>query len=337
MASFRILHLSDFHFCLEANRRNLQDLFRRPKIKTFNQVKKNKSYFVPSSYDPLLAEAVARFVWERRETIDLIIVSGDCATTGLKEDLEVAARFIKSQPSREYRTARNEGTINFGIPVLVLPGNHDRYVDNSMNPGSQNFERHLSPPWRVKEGLGIGVDWVEIVDDNEQLIFAAGDFCLRKIEDAEGVKGYLGQGKAYADTIACLSSLTALKREERPNAALVWVVHFPIESSYMVKLIDGDKLSAAAEKLGIPVILAGHLHERRRRVYSTVHEWLAGSACSVDNEHGNWLHMFKFVTDGPELKMVEVEDFKWSYDADDFSSVGAIQLLATKRLSGNSA
>jgi hypothetical protein len=67
-------------------RRNLRSLHRRRLWEQLDNLKSQASNLglltlvSPSSYDPAVAAAAARFCFDRRKTIDAIIVSGDLAT-----------------------------------------------------------------------------------------------------------------------------------------------------------------------------------------------------------------------------------------------------------------
>jgi 3',5'-cyclic AMP phosphodiesterase CpdA len=101
VAVFRFIHLSDFHFCLHPLRRNLKMLHRRRLWEQIDSLRNQTrdlgitTLISPSSYDPAITAAVARFCYDRRNIIDAIVVSGDLATTGKVVDLASAKSFIE--------------------------------------------------------------------------------------------------------------------------------------------------------------------------------------------------------------------------------------------------
>jgi len=98
----------------------------------------------PSSYDPAITAAAARFCYDRRKTIDAIIVSGDLATTGKPIDLSPARSFIEDTAvNGPYINSVSQSLAATGRRVYFLPGNHDMYRDDSGLPGSPHFHLML--------------------------------------------------------------------------------------------------------------------------------------------------------------------------------------------------
>jgi len=140
----RIALLADPHLCSEARRRNVMSLLRRDlrsRIDTAAEVPfygmATKFHLTkPSSYDdePLLA--AADFLEEVSEDLDMLVVLGDLATTGVQEDLDVAKQVFLDDVVKEHLSADLSPRIGgLGIPLHVVPGNHDRYKDDHGTPG----------------------------------------------------------------------------------------------------------------------------------------------------------------------------------------------------------
>ena len=94
---FNILHVSDFHISVEPNRRNAAYLFGDLKVKYQKPSAESGATFPRahcglhfSSHRTAPLEDLLRLVSDRRNAIDMIVCSGDLATTGFRNDLESA-------------------------------------------------------------------------------------------------------------------------------------------------------------------------------------------------------------------------------------------------------
>jgi hypothetical protein len=223
METFRVLHLSDFHFCLEPNRRNYLSVLQSPRneILTLLFNRETKYTLRPGSYRQNLAEGVASFVYERRNEIDLLLITGDLGTTGMAEDLTVAHNFIFHPAENTYLYYAPE-TLLVLLPtlqgakrgIMFFAGNHDRYADNKGTPNCANFESVFGDQLSTRRDPEIAI---LTGDGGEEIAFIAADFCLRSVQHAApGALSHYGQGMAYDSVVSDIVKKTRLVRD---NAA----------------------------------------------------------------------------------------------------------------------
>src|SRR6266480_922263 len=127
MATFRLLHISDLHFSARPNAVNpLTSLggVRPADLGLWRHFPRHIILFGPSSYSSPLATHLALYIDSIQDAVDAIIVTGDLATTGSEVDLSTAKAFFFAD-TRIPPVARVK--LNLRIPVIFLPGNHDRF------------------------------------------------------------------------------------------------------------------------------------------------------------------------------------------------------------------
>ena len=207
MYTFRILHLSDFHF---SNR--LVEVILSP---------------VPGySYDRIVVSGLARFVLEQANNLDLVLITGDLAATGRRADLQRAVEYIDAKPSAGFLSESRRPTLHGGgLPIVLMPGNHDRYQGLWGAAGGTSFDDVFQQYWKV--GQGVQYCLINNPDIEDCLAIILGDFSLASCRDADPpAPGCLGQGLAYQNVIDRMTSLTASVRDKDPAAAVIWAVHF---------------------------------------------------------------------------------------------------------------
>lgn len=317
MAHFRILHLSDFHFCEVPNRQNALSLWRNPRSTIAPDIF-GRLNFLPESYAVDVADSVAKFVYFRRFAADAIVISGDLATTGMAADLASARAFVADPPVAGVLSRSQRPTLRAAnLPVLLLPGNHDRFQDNQGTPWGKSFEvtfpldwpRHSVRPFILEKS------------DNTRLAFVAADFCLRQTNDAlmPSALNRYGQGRVYEDLVARLREVTARARSGRSVTEVVWVVHFAPgdQTDRTLRLLNDGPLREALDAEGIRLLLCGHVHtpsEYRFGNDTTV--YCAGSSSSVDVRGRNAIHVVDIKV-GTETTFRR-DNYVWSEDASDF-------------------
>jgi 3',5'-cyclic AMP phosphodiesterase CpdA len=102
----RIAHLSDLHFSHATL--SLTQFFSKRWIGNGNLIFSRKK-----AYDGALLSSLPELFQKLK--IDTIVISGDLTTTSQKKEFAKAAAFIRKIEEK-------------GIPVLVVPGNHDHYT-----------------------------------------------------------------------------------------------------------------------------------------------------------------------------------------------------------------
>lgn len=327
---WRLLHISDLHFCSTPKRANLWKLVKL-RISEANADASRittdiaPTIWLPDSHCPEIAEFLARKIYRIRNEIDLLLISGDIATTGLAEDLRIALRYVNNLPANGYFGADGNATIRSNVfPMLLMPGNHDRYRSAAGESGSRTFDLIFDGYWGLRDP-DIHTAILNSTDRMPLGIIAA-DFALRSDADASFPSRWMryGQGFAYQDIVEKLVKKTDELRNRFFGIGVIWVIHFPPsndgglfgyrEFRYYDRVVD------AANARNIKTILAGHLHERKSIRVDDLDIICAGSGCVFGEERGNWLHHLEIdVVDGI-AKLSKKIDYWWNDLAGDFTS-----------------
>src|SRR5947209_20602223 len=106
MDTFRLLHVSDFHFAVCPRMIEFPDTPAALQVLAVG-----RGHLGPSSHDPDLAEAAARFLYRQPNRFDLVLVTGDLATTGHPADLAVAAEYFFAPPASAWWGRSGAATI----------------------------------------------------------------------------------------------------------------------------------------------------------------------------------------------------------------------------------
>ena len=150
------------------------------------------------------------------------------------------------------------------VPIVMIPGNHDRYAPPSMLPRSDAFDRTFNHFWSAgSSAQTLGV----FHKDNAYCAIVGLDLSLRAGSDAGRTLGAVwGRGKAYPDVLSRATVLTADLRARFPDIVVLWAVHFPPHFPGIdpaLSLADADVLIDAASQSGVKLLLTGHTHERQ--------------------------------------------------------------------------
>lgn len=316
-----------------------------------------------SSYDPEILESLAEFIYENakrkldydgseiiddgEEKLDAVILTGDLATTGSRDDIEMVAKFLRAKFNAKYPHKSQEDDYRGAtlsavkIPVLYLPGNHDRYIPTRerykgiipkfFTPGGLNFDQMLFDYSRRS------VCEVELTTDISQnnrlrVVILAADFTLKHFDDHEGFCGWLAQGKAYShlcqEMIHRTESLREQKREDEILCVL-WAIHFPPDypgCREHSKLLGSEEFINAANRTGVNAVLAGHTHEQLTyrlpsmsfKVYccgtTTQHEpqAIAGGRDEWHTKKGNLFKIITVTATETESVALSSKDYRYS-------------------------
>jgi hypothetical protein len=319
---FSYIHLSDAHFCAEPVRNNALALIkRRPRdlIDTgWAQAQKHGflSFAKPASYIPEIISGVAQFCFERSGVSDGIVVTGDLATTGMMSDINVAKAFIGEPPSYGFVTASRFPTLNSSnLPIYVLPGNHDKFINISGSPNCPHFELNFLDHMQ-NFGLGVG-HWVRR-KQGHALGFVYADLCLQSRMDAlDKVVGAYGQGRVYEEVLKELRNRTFMLREKYSGIHFVWLLHFaPFDCGYRLQLIDWETIVESALALGVIATLCGHTHKAAKHIMDKHVVYCSGSAGCADSEDDSRVHMIHL--DIGEKCQISRESYIWSGSKHEF-------------------
>lgn len=266
-----------------------------------------------------------------KDSLDGVLITGDIATTGLDFDLEKALVFIEGIPdSSDSRTSGGFPTISsMGLPVHLLPGNHDRYKLRFSGlgyaPGGRKFHQVFHAHWQddvkqssvVKSDLAVGI--------------IAADFSLQKTRHAQWrnlVVNAYSQGKAYQDIVdKCVIETQKFQQEydEKKDVFIIWAMHFPPipeqKAPYM-RLLHREAVISAANQNSVALILSGHTHDpfdfssprNNFRAFgtgsTTQDDSPEGNFCqqiSIENsDDGYWLEIMYYRFDEPAGRFVKV-------------------------------
>jgi 3',5'-cyclic AMP phosphodiesterase CpdA len=293
----------------------------------------------PSSYDFDLAKAVAKHAFLRGNQLDAILITGDLATVGSTADLTLAHAYVHDaglpaplpgQPAwawAPWLSALGFPTLEpSGAPIVLLPGNHDRFHGWLLHAGGTAFDAIFSAYWH---GRRKAQTLIVLQLGRENLAILAADFTLQRDADADVATGgrwaYMGQGKVYPVVLQALIQETQAQRAQYELLAVVWALHFPPEWAGMdpvLRLVD-DHLLAAASTAGVRHLFSGHTHEPRRYALASnpaVQVYCAGTAAQycAPPPNANTLHPLEIDVDGGTIAAVRWATLQWDAVRKDF-------------------
>lgn len=236
-----------------------------------------------------LLDAIACFARDHRSEIDALLITGDLSHRGNQRDLLAALQFVDGptaerepgkaaartfyrQKARGWHTRDERGEVRpslagAGLPVRLLPGNHDRF-QTLRAPGGRAFDGFFSHHWDVGQGVKV---LEPLAKDGESLTFVAADCTLRRWSDADAF-GMWGQGRVYPAVEDAMRLETRRLASKEGRTAVIWALHFPPDSDdpsgddrveWPFRLLDGERVLAAMEETGAEFLFAGHIHECR--------------------------------------------------------------------------
>lgn len=272
MATFKIIHISDLHFAFESSYGNNYTENRYIEL-----LLDWKNQYRPSTFSARIAANLPKVLTDFSSAVDALLITGDLATTGTKNDLDsakdwiagnAAARHITRNLLQNYQAPRLSAVAK---TLIIMPGNHDRFNCQNNIPRSPLFETVFGSHWDMGSGRTIAAKNIPeirktiIQNGDDWLIVLCADFSLRVKSDQDCILGYLGQGRAYQNICNELVLETQFCRDEYPHALIVWATHFPPKFDHekvgkRLRLLDEDKLLAAATDAGVRVIFSGHTH-----------------------------------------------------------------------------
>jgi 3',5'-cyclic AMP phosphodiesterase CpdA len=327
--NWRIAHVSDLHFCVTPRRANLWKLIKLRIREANGEVSRIDStvapaVWLPDSHCPEIAEFLARKIFRIRNQIDLLLISGDIATTGLPEDLRIGLRYVSNRPANQYFGADWHATVRSGtFPILLMPGNHDRFRSTNGESGSRTFDLIFDEYWG-RNDPNISTTILNRPDKAPLAIIAA-DLTLRADSDADAPTRWMryGQGYAYEDIVEKMVRKTNELRERFSGIGVIWAVHFPPSKECggfcgYLQLRYHNRIIEAAHSSNIKTILAGHVHERKTIRLGELDIICAGSGCVFGEEHGNWLHEMEIDVAGGIATLSRKIDYQWVDRMGDF-------------------
>ncbi|MDJ0995622.1 MAG: metallophosphoesterase [Dinoroseobacter sp.] len=324
----QIAFMADPHLCVQPRRRNVMSLLDRKlweKIDVFGsrQDQGDAQYFSPlrpSSYDEIPLLAAADFLGEFSRQLDLLVVLGDLATTGMDVDISVAEQVFLNQKTKQHLTAGLEPRLGgLGLNMHVIPGNHDRYKDDFATPGCQAFDEVFRPVYQPTKGVCSEV----VGDDDLGVGLVSADFCFAEGADVNYLRR-LGRGAVDDVVLSELDFQTRSLQKKHPEMPVIWALHFSPMDGVKTGLIleEREKVTHLAQRLGVNHIFCGHTHLRKREIGTHPHIYCAGSVSSADSTNNHFLHICT-VDNGPSGGMeLEVTDLRYNEASDEFEPFG---------------
>jgi predicted phosphodiesterase len=285
-----------------------------------------------SSYDVTVLQRFTDFVYQQaaRGLLDAVVLTGDIATTGDPEELEKALEFFEAPPDYRLGTqsVEQEPTLaGVSIPILLLPGNHDRYRTGpgyapggvGYGPGGQQFDRIFERYWHgpVMPALDSNAiaEYHPICNGDLAVAIISADFNLLTTDDCNCPFGWLAQGKAYDHILGQLVDTTyeiVSRWSESYRLCVIWAIHFPPDFpkiSRLMRLIDSDKFVLRANWWDVNAVLAGHTHDpvRYRRPEMKFDVLCAGTVSQAFAPGGNHFRILEIKNDGGEISIASEE------------------------------
>ncbi len=323
--TIRIAILADPHLCTELRRANIASLYSRTPSKYIDTWKSagrdglpdlGICLIKPTSYDdePLLA--AAKFIKRNSAKIDLLLVLGDLSTTGKEEDLDVARQVFLDRLDPLHADARLSPRFGgLGIPIQVIPGNHDRYKDDYGTPGGDRFDQVFAAAYTPTNGVCTNT----LSKDGIEVGIVSADFCFREGVGTELHRRY-GRGNVDGIVLGELELQTRTWQRNHPEMPAIWALHFsPSESvGSMLKLEQRELIADLAKKMKVNHILCGHTHERRHETGTHPHIYCAGSVSSVDSIGEHFLHLCRVSHDKDRKVHVRIGDLQYDHSEREF-------------------
>lgn len=318
MTPIKILHASDLHISMNEEVRSPVDKWSdldkwdvsasgwRDKKAAWEEIWKSflSGTTSASSYQSAILRSFAEFANKYCKKydddgravsgfIDAVVLTGDLATTGEEDDIKLVKAFLEAPANEDYPHTSGPGrdaTLSaLEVPVLYLPGNHDRLelVDEAawtiaglkkvpmfFKPGGKHFDTHLSDVG-VNDFRSFPVQRAPVIKsplpDGRTLsvyLFLA-DFTLRDFNDHDDWGGgWIGQGRAYDDVCDQLADQTIKLRNSLPAdeiPAFIWAGHFPPKFpgvSDSLRFVQDFVFLNAAKRAQVDAVLTGHTHRQ---------------------------------------------------------------------------
>lgn len=284
MSDFRIAQLTDLHLTTKRDwlspvegAKGPVDFLQRAYQHWFESPNTFRHLFHPSGYDAEAAQCVLHAVLN--DTFDSVLITGDLATTGEDADLQVAVEYLHGKAPEWWHGGGAIPALLGNLPVMPMPGNHERYSGTFSVPGSGQFERQLGLYWDLEQEIAYShklpheesgrVRIGTFGRDNKRLGIVMADMSLRSANQAQGGKfAYYGQGEIVAQVAAEMVEATLAvyqeAKEDGLHAGVLWAVHFPPEFPGIepdLRLLNGIDLIQAAAAANVALIVCGHTHK----------------------------------------------------------------------------
>lgn len=296
----RLIHLSDLHI-----------------------TKKHRFFQAPISFTCF--NAIVNLIYKWRDKIDGVLITGDIANTGKLENLEFAKSLLspQGQDPRILQEVASHQSLHFDIkdkPLILLPGNHDRFNSPTLIPGSKNFDKIFSEHWGTSTN-GIR-SYLLPNNKNPHLIIVCADFSLESWHDIPTPVLYMGQGKAYPNRLRELVDTTKKQSKDHGDIPVIWATHFPPHNErnnpagYKLKLNNSEEFIRSAEDAKVKYIMAGHLHKKLRpyNVGQSDEVWIncIGSSMCMEKDEPPSIQVIEVLLKNNRIDKFRILQMSWN-------------------------
>lgn len=282
--------------------------------------------------EPILI-SLAEIIEAYKDEIDAILITGDLVDKADAKNLRLADVFLNGPGTgAQPKTKIIKPTLSkTGLPVVVLPGNHDRFVDYLAKPyGSKLFDSVLAKNWQPDQH-GIQVKYL-LSDDKPLLAIISADFSLENLNDVNEticakVKSRYAQGIASSNRLASLKKTTT---EAQKKCPVIWAMHFaPVFEEFYddfdrcLELNRANSLVKLADDLNVKYIFCGHTHFCGN--YKTSMSDNLVICCSGTSTcyylKKSWdtvIHTCTFEIDGHDVQLLRRNGYRWDENMGSF-------------------
>lgn len=316
--TLKIAFIADPHLAQVANRINTWTLWKRGFWQHIDAAPRdeNKTLFKPASHEVRPLNAAVEFIRSASHQLDMLVLLGDLATTGLPEDIDVAKKvFTDTSGKRHIDSSIGPRFGVLGIPLHIIPGNHDRYQNDLGKPGGKLFDREFASVYKPVNS----VSHHHLQSDDVTLGLFSADFCYLADELVLGLKKRYGRGRASSIVLGELDRQTSLWKKQNPGKPVIWAIHFSPSDNVDKEILleNRSDVIALANTLGVKHIFCGHTHLRSHDIGSHPHLYTAGSVSAVESRHDHFLHVCQVAKDGRHSNL-QVKDYGYDEKTDEF-------------------
>lgn len=260
----KLIHISDLHFAIDhmsvMDMARAEGLLSKRVLGWMNHRMNRKGSF-PAAIRDRLSNYLQQSDW------DYLIITGDFTNLSLKAEMELARKWL-------------EPFIQKG-PVLLTPGNHDRYVPKALKPDLLKQYFGDCFPFASDSSKDEDINYLEISD--KAVLF--------EIDMAVPRKLFSSRGRIKAD----LAAFHKLIKQKYENHTKIVIGHYPVilppevSDIYLHQLADKIRMERFLNDMKIDIYLHGHIHKswqlKNTSGHPVVH--ISSGGC-LKNESGPW-------------------------------------------------
>lgn len=266
LAETKIMVVSDIHFLSHSLYEDESPSFAEVVSKGAGKATQYSSELL----DGLLAEA-------RHQRPDILLLAGDLSFNG-----EAASHLELAEAMRELKAE--------GIPVAVIPGNHDINSENAVRFTDAGIERvdavDSAAFGRIWQGMTAealpGPAFSGVVKVNDRVWLALGDYSVYE----ERIEAHGVAGEAHEQWMTGVMAAAA-----EAGAQVISVSHQTLlthtnYSSHTFRVINGEKIAKILSEGGCRLNLCGHMHIQHILPGDELTDIATGAWCVSPHRYG---------------------------------------------------